>query len=95
MKHALDPKVFEANYGQVKSNPGKLWENIKGVNGDTYNWPESTYIAEPPFFEGFGMTPAAMPAVKGARALGVFGDSVTTDHISPAATARAAATTKS
>ena len=84
MKHALDPKVFEANYGQVKSNPGKLWENIKGVNGDTYNWPESTYIAEPPFFEGFGMTPAAMPAVKGARALGVFGDSVTTDHISPA-----------
>ena len=69
---------------RVKSNPGKLWENIKGVNGDTYNWPESTYIAEPPFFEGFGMTPAAMPAVKGARALGVFGDSVTTDHISPA-----------
>ncbi|MNX77938.1 Aconitate hydratase [compost metagenome] len=84
LKHALDPKVFEANYGQVKSNPGKLWENIKGVNGDTYNWPDSTYIAEPPFFEGFGMTPGAMPAVKGARALGVFGDSVTTDHISPA-----------
>ncbi|WP_313465481.1 aconitate hydratase AcnA, partial [Achromobacter sp.] len=84
MKHALDPKVFEANYGQVKSNPGKLWENIKGVAGDTYNWPDSTYIAEPPFFDGFGMTPAAMPAVKGARALGVFGDSVTTDHISPA-----------
>ncbi len=84
LKHALDPKAFEANYGQVKSNPGKLWENIKGVKGDTYNWPDSTYIAEPPFFEGFGMTPAAMPAVKGARALGVFGDSVTTDHISPA-----------
>ncbi|MGE8674002.1 MAG: aconitate hydratase, partial [Achromobacter kerstersii] len=84
MKHALDPKVFEANYGQVKSNPGKLWENIKGVSGDTYNWPDSTYIAEPPFFEGFDMTPAAMPTVKNARALGVFGDSVTTDHISPA-----------
>ncbi|MGE8567261.1 MAG: aconitate hydratase, partial [Achromobacter sp.] len=84
MKHALDPKVFQANYGQVKSNPGKLWENIKGVAGDTYNWPDSTYIAEPPFFEGFDMTPAAMPTVKGARALGVFGDSVTTDHISPA-----------
>lgn len=84
LKHALDPKVFEANYGQVKSNPGKLWEHIKGVSGDTYNWPDSTYIAEPPFFEGFGMTPGAMPTVKGARALGVFGDSVTTDHISPA-----------
>ncbi|MGN6659566.1 MAG: aconitate hydratase AcnA, partial [Achromobacter mucicolens] len=84
LKYALDPEAFEANYGQVKSNPGKLWENIKGVTGDTYNWPDSTYIAEPPFFEGFGMTPGAMPMVKGARALGVFGDSVTTDHISPA-----------
>ena len=84
LKYALDPEAFEANYGQVKSNPGKLWENIKGVTGDTYNWPDSTYIAEPPFFEGFGMTPGAMPTVKGARALGVFGDSVTTDHISPA-----------
>jgi len=84
LKYALDPDAFEANYGQVKTNPGKLWENIKGVTGDTYNWPDSTYIAEPPFFEGFGMTPGAMPTVKGARALGVFGDSVTTDHISPA-----------
>jgi aconitate hydratase len=84
LKYALDPKAFEANYGQVKSNPGQLWENIKGVTGDTYNWPDSTYIAEPPFFDGFGMTPGAMPTVKNARALGVFGDSVTTDHISPA-----------
>jgi len=84
IKHALDPKAFQANYGQVKSNPGKLWENIKGVTGDTYNWPDSTYIAEPPFFEGFGMQPGAMPTVRGARALGIFGDSVTTDHISPA-----------
>ncbi len=84
LKYALDPKAFRNNYGQVKSNPGELWENIKGVTGDTYNWPESTYIAEPPFFEGFAMTPSPMPAVKGARALGVFGDSVTTDHISPA-----------
>ncbi|MCD0505112.1 aconitate hydratase AcnA [Bordetella petrii] len=84
IKHALNPDAFQANYGQVKSNPGKLWENIKGVTGETYNWPDSTYIAEPPFFEGFGMQPGAMPVVKGARALGIFGDSVTTDHISPA-----------
>ncbi|ARP77400.1 aconitate hydratase AcnA [Bordetella genomosp. 6] len=84
LKYAMNPTAFKENYSQVKSNPGKLWENIKGVTGETYNWPESTYIAEPPFFEGFGMTPAAMPAVKGARALGIFGDSVTTDHISPA-----------
>lgn len=84
LKYAMNPTAFKENYSQVKSNPGKLWENIKGVTGETYNWPESTYIAEPPFFEGFEMTPAAMPTVKGARALGIFGDSVTTDHISPA-----------
>ncbi|MBO1112398.1 aconitate hydratase AcnA [Bordetella petrii] len=84
LKFALDPDAFQANYGQVKSKPGKLWENIKGVKGETYNWPDSTYIAEPPFFEGFGMAPGAMPVIRGARALGIFGDSVTTDHISPA-----------
>ena len=84
MKYALNPEVFRENYSQVRSNPGKLWEKIKGVSGDTYDWPDSTYIAEPPFFEHFDMTPGAIPVVKGARALGIFGDSVTTDHISPA-----------
>jgi aconitate hydratase len=84
MKYALDANVFRGNYANVKKNPGKLWENITGVHGERYNWPTSTYIAEPPFFEGFTMHPAAVPAVHGARALGVFGDSVTTDHISPA-----------
>ncbi|OZI32383.1 aconitate hydratase 1 [Bordetella genomosp. 10] len=84
LKYALDPAGFQANYGQVKSNPGQLWEKIKGVSGEIYNWPTSTYIAEPPFFQGFGMEPGAMPVIKGAHALGIFGDSVTTDHISPA-----------
>ncbi|OZI47017.1 aconitate hydratase AcnA [Bordetella genomosp. 5] len=84
VKFAMNPDAFKANYSQVKTNPGKLWENIKGVAGETYNWPDSTYIAEPPFFDDFGMTPGTIPVVKGARALGVFGDSVTTDHISPA-----------
>ncbi|VFR33659.1 Aconitate hydratase @ 2-methylisocitrate dehydratase [plant metagenome] len=84
VKFALNPAAFRANYGQVKSKPGELWEKIQGVTGDVYNWPDSTYIAEPPFFGDFGMTPGAMPVIKGARALGVFGDSVTTDHISPA-----------
>ena len=86
MRHAMNPKAFAANYGQVKSNPGELWQRIAGVDGQVYNWPKSTYIAEPPFFEGFGMQPAAAgdAGVKGARALGVFGDSITTDHISPA-----------
>ena len=81
---AMDPQVFRTNYAEIKTNPGKLWNNISGVQGDVYSWPSSTYIAEPPFFAGFGMNPAAMPMVKGARALAVFGDSVTTDHISPA-----------
>ena len=84
LKFALDAKVFRSNYANVKKNPGKLWEHIKGVKGDLYNWPKSTYIAEPPFFDDFDMQPAGVPAVKNARALGVFGDSVTTDHISPA-----------
>jgi aconitate hydratase len=84
IKYALDPKVFKENYAQVKSNPGELWEKVKGVSGQVYNWPKSTYIAEPPFFEGFGMQPKTMPQVRNARALGVFGDSITTDHISPA-----------
>ncbi|MDC6180304.1 aconitate hydratase AcnA [Ralstonia solanacearum] len=84
MKFAMNADTFRTNYEQVKK-PSKLWANVKGTKGQVYDWPQSTYIAEPPFFEGFGMTPAAASAsVKGARALGVFGDSVTTDHISPA-----------
>ena len=84
MKFAMDPKVFRANYAKVDKKPGKLWQNIEGVTGDVYDWPNSTYIAEPPFFDDFTMDPKPMPAVRGARTLGIFGDSVTTDHISPA-----------
>lgn len=84
MKYAMDPNVFRANYAKVEKKPGKLWQNIEGVNGELYNWPDSTYIAEPPFFNGFSMEPTPMPAVRGARTLGIFGDSITTDHISPA-----------
>ncbi|ANA32323.1 Aconitate hydratase A [Ralstonia mannitolilytica] len=84
MKFAMNADTFRTNYEQVKK-PSKLWANVNGTKGQVYDWPKSTYIAEPPFFEGFDMTPAAASAsVKGARALGVFGDSVTTDHISPA-----------
>jgi aconitate hydratase len=86
MKFAMNAKTFKENYAEVKSAPGNLWEQIKGVaQGEVYNWPKSTYIAEPPFFEGFDMQPkAAATGISGARALGVFGDSITTDHISPA-----------
>ncbi|MEZ5660242.1 MAG: aconitate hydratase AcnA [Burkholderiaceae bacterium] len=85
LRHAMDPKTFKANYGQVKSNPGELWEKISGAAGEVYDWPKSTYIAQPPFFDGFEMTPGGADAtISGARALGLFGDSITTDHISPA-----------
>ena len=85
MKYAMNGKAFRENYAQVKTKPGKLWENIQGVKGETYTWPKSTYIAKPPFFDTFHMEPGlADSGVKGARAMALFGDSITTDHISPA-----------
>ncbi|MCI3204745.1 MULTISPECIES: aconitate hydratase AcnA [Pandoraea] len=84
MKFAMNAKVFKANYDSVKE-PSPLWAKVKGSKGQVYDWPTSTYIAEPPFFDGFAMEPNAdIKPIQGARALGVFGDSVTTDHISPA-----------
>jgi aconitate hydratase A / 2-methylisocitrate dehydratase len=83
MKYAMNPKTFQRLY----TNPGKdnpLWQNISSASGQVYDWPKSSYIAEPPFFEGFGMQPGGIGNITGARALGIFGDSVTTDHISPA-----------
>ena len=85
MRFAMNSEVFKKNYADVKGNPGELWERVSSTEGQVYNWPESTYIAEPPFFSDFEMTPkAAASGITGARALGVFGDSITTDHISPA-----------
>jgi aconitate hydratase len=86
MKFAMKGKAYRSNYELVKSNPGKLWEKIKGVKGNAYTWPDSTYIAEPPFFDGFAIAepPAEKPAVLGAGVMALFGDSITTDHISPA-----------
>ncbi|MBE7418796.1 MAG: aconitate hydratase AcnA [Ideonella sp.] len=86
LKHAMNPKAFQANYAKVKTEPGALWGAIKGVTGQVYDWPASTYIANPPFFEGFTIEPpaAASSGVSGARIMALFGDSITTDHISPA-----------
>jgi aconitate hydratase len=85
MKYAMNGKAFKANYDKVATEPGPLWEKIKGVTGQVYDWPVSTYIAKPPFFDGFTMAPAKLVAgVTGARAMALFGDSITTDHISPA-----------
>ena len=84
---AMQGEAFRANYAKVKTEPGALWEAITGVTGDTYDWPTSTYIAHPPFFEDFSLTPdTTSPAqpIRSARIMALFGDSITTDHISPA-----------
>ncbi|MFO1324041.1 MAG: aconitate hydratase [Burkholderiales bacterium] len=80
---ARDPEVYRKLYGNV-ANANPMWGRIAGVTGQVYNWPASTYIAKPPFFDGFAMKPKATTDVKGARALAILGDSITTDHISPA-----------
>jgi aconitate hydratase len=88
MGFAKDPAIFRTLYGSLATaNP--LWGTISGATGQVYGWPTSTYIAKPPFFDGFSMTPAPTVDIKGARALGVFGDSITTDHISPAGSIKA------
>ncbi|MFP5324835.1 MAG: aconitate hydratase AcnA [Gammaproteobacteria bacterium] len=87
MKHAMKGKAYRDNYAQVRTDPGALWEKIKGGTGHTYRWPASTYIAEPPFFQNFELQPpatAGQVTVQGARIMALFGDSITTDHISPA-----------
>ena len=83
---ALDATSFRKNYGDIKTAPGELWQKISGfATGDVYDWPQSTYIAEPPFFNDFVMEAGPASAhINGARALAIFGDSITTDHISPA-----------
>ncbi|HEX6320772.1 MAG TPA: aconitate hydratase AcnA, partial [Burkholderiales bacterium] len=83
MKLAMDAPTFRRLYANLgDTNP--LWKRVSAPSGQVYSWPGSTYIAEPPFFEGFSMTPGATASIRGARILGIFGDSVTTDHISPA-----------
>jgi aconitate hydratase len=83
MKYATNSQVFRRLYGDfVSGNP--MWNAVPSAAGQVYNWPKSTYIAEPPFFAEFGMRLGSVGNIVGARALGIFGDSVTTDHISPA-----------
>ncbi|WP_114229143.1 MULTISPECIES: aconitate hydratase AcnA [Sphingomonas] len=76
--------LFRARYADVYRGDDR-WRGIDVTGGDTYRWPAgSTYIANPPYFEGMTMTPKPIEDISGARALAVFGDSITTDHISPA-----------
>ena len=84
MQFALRPDVFRRLYANFEAQNPK-WNEIPSSRGDVYAFQaQSTYIQEPPFFAGFSMKPGAIAAIAGARPLGIFGDSVTTDHISPA-----------
>lgn len=84
MTKALEPRIFRELYRNFNDqNP--LWNEVPASSGHVYEWdPDSTYIQEPPFFENFTIRPGDIPKIKNARALAIFGDSVTTDHISPA-----------
>ena len=84
MSQAFNPDMYRALYGDVAAeNP--LWDRVPSSTGVVYEWdPSSTYIQEPPYFESFSPTPGAVSRVENGRALAIFGDSVTTDHISPA-----------
>ncbi len=84
VEKSVTPAMFEKVYADVFKGSAE-WQAIAGSGGDLYKWNEkSTYIQEPPFFIGLTREPAPLAPIKGARVLAVLGDSVTTDHISPA-----------
>ncbi len=83
MPYAQDAATFKRLYTDFTSDQD-LWNAIPTTFGEVYEWPASTYIACPPFFDGFSIRPAGIGGIKGAHALLLLGDSVTTDHISPA-----------
>jgi aconitate hydratase len=86
---AFDPETYRRLYRDfAEQNP--MWNEIPASVGKVYEWDaDSTYIQEPPYFDGFTMGSGIFRDVRGARALAIFGDSVTTDHISPAGAIRA------
>ena len=84
MQSALKPEIFRKLYKNFAAQNPK-WNEIPSSIGNVYEWDaKSTYIQEPPFFTNFSMQPGSIKPITGARPLGIFGDSVTTDHISPA-----------
>ena len=81
---SLDADMFKKSYGDVFHGDAR-WQGMKVGTGDIYQWEGgSTYVQNPPYFEGMGKHAPGIPTIKGARCLALFGDSITTDHISPA-----------
>lgn len=84
MSAAIDSKMFKKTYGHVFDG-NKTWNAIPVTGGESFSWDEkSTYIQQPPFFVDLKLTPEPPRDIRGARVLGVFGNGITTDHISPA-----------
>lgn len=85
----IDDAMFRARYGNVYAGDAK-WREIQVEGSDTYTWRAgSTYVANPPYFEGMGMTPKPVTDIIEAKPLAILGDSITTDHISPAGSIKA------
>jgi aconitate hydratase len=80
---AINPQMFEKNYADVFKGDTR-WNHIASPDGSVYKWDDSTYIKNPPYFEGMTMETGKIEDIHGASVLGLFGDSITTDHISPA-----------
>jgi len=86
---AISAEMFKSRYGDVFKGD-ENWQNIKVSGSETYSWnPASTYVQLPPYFDGLKMEPEPVRDIKNARILGLFGDSITTDHISPAGSFKA------
>ncbi|MFN9356385.1 MAG: aconitate hydratase AcnA [Alphaproteobacteria bacterium] len=84
VRKSVTTKIFKERYADVFDG-GSVWKKIKVKKSLTYPWDtDSTYVQQPPYFDGVTQKPAALSDIKGARILGLFGDSITTDHISPA-----------
>lgn len=83
IRTSLNPEMFTKRYGNVFEG-NEEWGKMKIEGGVTYGWPDSTYVKNPPFFDNMPKTPAALKDIKGARPLAILGDSISTDHISPA-----------
>lgn len=84
IRDGLKTEMFQKEYSDV-ANSNEEWTQIQSSTGDIYDWnPDSTYIHQPPFFDGFSMEVGTIQPIEGMRPLAILGDSVTTDHISPA-----------
>ena len=83
VREHVTAQMFATRYADVFKGDEK-WRAIDAGDSETYQWPPSTYVANPPYFEGMTKEPAPVKPINGARVLALFGDSITTDHISPA-----------